>query len=166
MAAKYFAAIKLFVPITLINIFIIAGCEDNGVMPISNKSPLEFTWTVDTLHIEGNFQTLMTSIWGSSSKNIYIVGHTDGVKGTMWRYDGTKWIDIKLSANYGGPIIGAFDLSAVYGFSANDIWAVGHYLLDNPTPPPTFIHTSLIIHFNGSRWEVINPPKGDLLSQL
>lgn len=113
MAAKYFAAIKLFIPAAQIIILLTAGCKDSGVNPISDKSPFDFTWTIDTLHIEGNFQTIMNSIWGSSSKNIYVAGHAAGVKGIMWQYDGTKWIDIKLSANFGGPIIGAFDLSAV-----------------------------------------------------
>jgi hypothetical protein len=164
MVAKYFATIPLLI-LALI-LLLLEGCDDSGVNPILNKSPLEFTWTVDTLHIEGNFQTLMTSIWGNSSKNIYVVGHTDGVKGTMWRYNGTRWTDVKLHAIYGGPIIGAFELSTIYGFSADNIWCVGSYVYDNPSPPPTFIHPSLIIHFNGSKWEVISSPKGDLLTRL
>ncbi|NWF89265.1 MAG: hypothetical protein HXY50_07345 [Ignavibacteriaceae bacterium] len=62
--------------------------------------------------------------------------------------------------------MGAFELSAIYGFSADNIWCAGAFVNDNPTPLPTFIHQSLIIHFNGTKWETINSPKGDLLTRL
>jgi hypothetical protein len=49
----------------------------------------------------------------------------------MYYYDGNRWRPVDLA-------FGAFDLSAIYGFSANDIWAVGEKIFYNPNPPPNF----------------------------
>ncbi len=117
----------------------------------------DYTWTIDTLAYPGSFQTLMRDIYASSPTNVYVVGHNDqGGQGTMFRYDGNKWRAVDL----GSIIIGGISLSAVYGFGPNDIYAVGERIYDNPTPPPNFLDSSLIIHFDGVRWSEIPIQRG------
>ena len=112
----------------------------------------DYTWTIDTLAYPGSFQTLMRDIWASSPTNVYVVGHNDqGGQGTMFRFDGNKWRAVDL----GSIIIGGITLSAIYGFGPNDIYVVGQRIYDNPAPPPNFLDSSLIIHFDGTKWSEI-----------
>ena len=121
----------------------------------------DYTWTIDTLAYPGSFQTLMRDIWASSPTNVYVVGHNDqGGQGTMFRYDGNKWRAVDL----GSIIIGGITLSAIYGFGPNDIYAVGQRIYDNPTPPPNYLDSSLIIHYDGVSWRDIKIIKGSRLN--
>ncbi|MEK7264039.1 MAG: hypothetical protein AAB071_05960, partial [Bacteroidota bacterium] len=116
------------------------------------------TWTIDTLSYPGSLQTTMRDMYAVNEKDIYVVGHNeDNGVGTMYHYDGKKWSPVKLSWAVGGNISGAFDLSAIYGFGANDIYAVGFRYHDNPTPPPNYIDSSLIIHYDGTQWREVKP---------
>lgn len=38
----------------------------------------------------------MSSIWGSSEKDIYMCGHSAGPGGGLWHYDGKEWLEIDL----------------------------------------------------------------------
>ena len=150
------------IPYNLIFLFlIIQGCKSNNSLPLQPdppKDPRTYTWTADTLAFPGSVQTLMRSIWGSSKNDVYIVGHNSRGFGHMWHYDGTSWTDVKLKVSQGGNISGSITLSAVYGFSANNIYAVGQHNSSNPNPPPNFLFTSLIIHYNGSVWTEVSLP--------
>jgi len=122
------------------------------------KNPRTYQWTVDTLAYPGSFQTSIRDIWGSSLKDVYVVGHNDQNRGLMWHFDGKTWTDVKLSTTQGGAIVGPIDLSAIYGFSSNDIWVVGEHIYTNPNRPPNFLDSSLVIHYDGSKWtEAKNP---------
>ncbi|MGA9121300.1 MAG: hypothetical protein WB699_18175 [Bacteroidota bacterium] len=72
--------------------------------------------------------------------------------GKMYHYDGASWEPVKLITYEGGLISGAIDLSDVFGFATNDVFAVGQRIFDNPTPPPNFLDSSLIIHYDGNNW--------------
>jgi hypothetical protein len=122
------------------------GCRHNPVGPGNYKDPTKFTWTVDTI---GTFQTTMRSIWGTSPTNLYIAGHASSEGGGLWHYDGKSWSLANLSTIQSGNEFGT-DLSAVYGFSSNDIWAVGeHQYYQNGLKS----YTCLVIHWNGSKWQ-------------
>ena len=134
--------------------------------PPTPKDPRTFSWTLDTLAPPGSFQVFMKSIWGSSPADVYVVGHNaDPGPGTMLRYDGKKWSTTGFHAAEGGPISGPVSLEAVCGFNANDVWVVGERIFQNPTPPPNFLDSSLIIHFDGHSWsESAHSPGGILLA--
>ena len=127
------------------------------------KDPRQYVWTIDTIAYPGSFQTNMSDIWGSSPSNVFIVGHNDQGLGLMWRFDGTKWANVKLVASEGGNITEAINLSAVFGSGPNDIWAVGMTLDINPHPPPFFADSSLIIHFDGIQWREQKIQRGGAL---
>ncbi len=135
-------------------VFYCLGCKESPPepQPPTPKDPRTYTWTIDTIAYPGSSQTLMTDIWASSSTNVYVVGHNDQNRGQMYHFDGAKWMPVRLAAADGGTIVGPFDLSAIYGFSSQDIWAVGEKIYTHPTPPPNFLDSSLIIHFDGIQW--------------
>lgn len=136
---------------------ILLGCAKNPSGPQESfKDPRQYQWTVDTLAYPGSFQTSMRDIWGSSPKDLYVVGHNDqpGPE-TMFRFDGKTWKTTRFHAAEGGLVQGPVSLSAIYGFSANDIWAVGEHIYVNPNRPPNFLDSSLVIHYNGSKWSEV-----------
>lgn len=125
----------------------------------------DYTWTIDTLAYPGSFQTLMRNIWASSPTNVHVVGHNDQPgPGTMFRYDGTSWKTTRFHIADGGTVSGPVSLSAIYGFGPNDIYAVGQRIYDNPTPPPNFLDSSLIIHFDGVKWSEMKIDKKNRLN--
>jgi len=134
-------------------------CDKSPTGPEPLKDPRTYTWTIDTLAYPGSFQTAMRDIWGSSPNDVYVIGHNFLNYGLMWHFDGLRWTDVKLSTMQGGAIAGAIDLSAIYGFAANDIWAVGEHIFSNPNPPPNLLDSSLIIHYDGVQWreQIVRP---------
>jgi len=142
------------IPYILIAIFlIIQGCKDSGVDVIPVKDPRTYTWTADTLAYPGSVQTLMYDIWGSSPKDVYAVGHNNRSLGVMWHYEGSKWTDVELNYPFqGGNIAGAISVEAIYGISANNIYAVGYHISNSN------VHTSMVLHYNGTVWTEENLP--------
>jgi hypothetical protein len=133
------------------------GCKPESVGPSSSLIPgrRDYVWSIDTLAYPSSIQTLMRSIWGSSSNDVYAVGHNASNNGMMYHYDGIKWSPVTLSSVLGGPIHAGIDLMAIHGLSGNDIWAVGANTRHNPNPPPNYFDSSLIIHFDGTGWKQI-----------
>lgn len=132
------------------------GCKKDPVTSSAPKSLREFSWTVDTLDYPGSFQTVMFDIWGTASNNLYVVGHNDRGFGKMYGFDGTTWSDIKLSVSQGGTLSRTPDLTGIYGFAPNKMWAVGDLTHNNPNPPPNYFLSSAIIHFDGRSWREID----------
>jgi len=129
------------------------SCDKSPTGPEPVKDPRTYTWTSDTLAYPGSLQTEMRDIWGSSANDVYVVGHNDRGFGKMFHYDGKQWKPVGLNPIEGGMIDGPIDLTSIYGFAGNDIWAVGERIDINPTPPPNFLDSSLIIHFDGMQWK-------------
>jgi hypothetical protein len=133
------------------------GCEKNPADSKEvSKDPRQYTWSVDTLAYPGSFQTSMRDIWGSSPKDVYVVGHNSQAFGKMYHFDSKTWNSVRITVLEGGTIGGVITLSGIYGFAANDIWAVGDRSYDNPKPPPNFIDSSLVIHYDGKKWTEVN----------
>lgn len=158
---------KICFLIFIVVMFLI-GCNDNGIDVNPAKDPRTYMWTADTLGYPGSFQTLMYDMWGSSPKDVYVVGHnSSNGNGVMWHYDGNEWTNMKLLTSEGGYIEGAIDLTSVYGFSSTDIYAAGERIIGyNPNPPPNFIDSSLIIHYDGTAWRKVNVYNGRLLGDI
>ncbi len=146
-------------------LFTESGCRRNPVAPTPPKDPCTYTWTIDTLSYLGSAQTIMQSIWGSSPKDVYVVGHNDTGDGKMYHFDGKTWTPVTLyfPDRWGNA---AIDLGDIYGFAPNDIWAVGQRVLSNPNPPPNFLDSSLVIHFDGIQWNEVMLPRKRLLNRV
>jgi hypothetical protein len=143
------------------------SCKNKPTQPDDNTTKpgkRDYTWTIDTLSYPGSMQTLMRDIWASSPTNVYVVGHNDQPgPGTMFRYDGKSWKTTRFHVADGGTVSGPVSLSAIYGFGPNDIYAVGERIYDNPNPPYGFLDSSLIIHYDGVKWEDVKLKMGRML---
>ena len=120
-----------------------------------DRYPYKLNWTVDTL-TSGGSQTMMNQIWGSSTKDIYICGHSSFASyGAIWHYDGKTWDIVDISHLDTKP--GYLSVEGeVFGFKPDDIWiASSNTILSPPNPA---VYSSVIIHFNGSTWNKENIP--------
>ena len=142
-------------------VFLVEGCKKDPIDSSNNAKPgkRNYVWTVDTLSYPGSFQTMMRAIWGTSASNVYAVGSNDQAGwGSMYRYDGTRWKDVRLSWTQGGPIRHGFDLAAIHGTSTADIYVAGTIIGYDPLTQ-RFSDSSLIIHFNGISWSEVQLPR-------
>jgi hypothetical protein len=78
--------------------------------------------------------------------------YTCGSQNTVYRFDGTSWVDVAgpLRVPYGGatdPILNSID-----GFDEQDIYAVGY--------------NGSIVHFDGARWQQLDIPTNQHLHQV
>lgn len=80
----------------------------------------------------------LSGVWGSGDNDIFIVGGSDE-QGEIFHFDGTAWTPMELPANT-GLLVWAF------GFSPNDVWAVGRQ--------------GIILHYDGSTWASIDSQTG------
>ncbi|MHB2153296.1 hypothetical protein ACX8XN_02725 [Calditrichota bacterium GD2] len=136
-------------------IFNLSSCK-RSTEPIYNPAcpdttSHEFTWEFDTLAYPESYQTLVSSIWGSSENDVYAVGHNDRSAGQIWHWDGIKWRS--LVNNDSGPIdpfyLRGGSFNKVFGTSKNDVWIVGGNVRGSY---PNFTRQYLILHFDGKNW--------------
>lgn len=138
-------------------VFLIVGVTDcrHSTEPIPSplKNPRDYTWTMDTLSVDGQIQTSLEDIWGSSASDVYAVGRNSGYGETIFHFDGKNWgaIHPLPGTDYanGGR---SYELESIIGFSGSDIWVSGAELYYNKFPPPNYLDSSVIFHFDGSAW--------------
>lgn len=136
-------------------VLLVYSCSSNPVGPEIIKDPKQYVWSVDTLRFNDPtmIQSILGSIWGSSEKDVYAVGHGDAGNPIM-HYDGQSWTDMDKTKN---GIKLSYRAEWVYGFGGNDVWITGWaqaeygsiYFPDN---------VGSIIHFNGSSWTQYDLP--------
>ena len=88
--------------------------------PPETAAPELVTWTPTPTGGQGNF-----GIWGSSAGDVYMANWVG-----MWHFDGAAWTFI--------PELEWHGMLDVYGFGANDVWAVGP--------------SGRIVHYDGHAW--------------
>ena len=149
---KYIFAIGLLI-IVLLNL----GCKKAPTQPpVNERTTLEYNWEVDTLFNPHGYGVVPWSMWGSSPTDVWTVGFNLAGQGEMFHYDGVRWkrVTPDLGFNY--------ELLAIYGFGANEVYAVGSEIIIDTT-----LHTkSLIIKYNGASWQTESIIKGSGLTFL
>ena len=146
----------LFFSLVTIVLFTAVNCKkDPPVVPPVEKPPSHptITWTADTIHNPyGNYQLILSSIWGSDINDVYAVGHNEyGGRASMFHFDGTQWNVVKITKGEGGFIGSSIDLLRIDGSGKNDVWAVGSrgsYNFSN-------VDSSLVIHYDGTTWKEV-----------
>lgn len=100
-------------------------------------------------------QDLFTSVWASSSNDVWAVGWNGGGLGTFAaHWDGTSW------TRFTTPTVGSSDLiRGVSGSASNDVWAVGRYQQGSTIK-------TLIQHWDGTSWTIATSPNGPSNSEL
>ncbi|MBC8346139.1 MAG: hypothetical protein ISR89_06945 [Candidatus Marinimicrobia bacterium] len=141
-------------------VIVITGCslfDDDGP-----KDPRDYTWTIDTLYYPGALQTNMNKIWASSPEDVYVIGHSSVLSGSMWHYNGRSWISVPIIELYGGPILNTnYSLNDIYGFSKYDVWVVGRKSVRKKRSDGSYYYDrdgAFIIHYNGVEWKEIEAP--------
>ena len=135
-----------FYLICFASFFISANCKnDSPVTAKPPKDPSTYSWTIDTLSYEGSTQTLLDNIWGTSPQDVYASGFNERGWGELYHYDGKVWSVVI----HGHKKI---DVGQVFGFAPNNIFLVGGYIYLNPSPPPNFLDSSVILHYDGQQW--------------
>jgi len=140
--------LMLFMSIVCLFTFFFSCERDKTPLSIAvNKyTNHDYVWEIDTLYSPDALQISMRGIWGSNENNVWVAGHSDVIKYQLWHWNGQIWQSYNLSFP-GHP----HSLSAIYGFSNNDIWIVGD---DIQNYPNTEVR-NFIVHYNGSGWELI-----------
>lgn len=131
------------------------SCKKPIIGPDNNHTAKrDFQWTIDSLEYDepGYLppeQVSIFTIWGSSPKDVFAVGHSDVPRARIWRYDGKKWsVDKKWKRSGFDPngidyIVYPY---AVAGFDAQNVFvACNRYYEDLPD-------SAMIIKWNGSSW--------------
>ena len=103
----------------LIGALLVAACGAPG-------DNLDGTWTVDHT-VEGS---ALLSVWGSGPEDVWAGGGTTD-RGVVLHGDGETWTELDTGASS--------MLWWVYGFSGDDVYAVGE--------------RGLILHYDGSSWQ-------------
>lgn len=132
----------------IVHLFVLGGCKNDPAGPPPSRDPREYAWSVDTLAYPGSFQTLMYAIWGSTRNDIYTCGHNSSAFGSMYRWDGQAWTNVRLLVTEGGPLTRGGSFNGIFGFSSQNIYAVGR-----STMPESFL-----IHLDGTGWHEISVP--------
>jgi len=133
------------------------SCNESPTEQEKIKDPREYTWTLDTLKYNDPtiIQSKLSSIWGSSEKDVYVTGHTDGGN-AIFHFDGNKWKQIDLKS-IGINI--TFRGEWIYGFGNNDIWIAGKMGQVHTVGHPYYWQSvAALIHYNGIKWEQIELP--------
>jgi hypothetical protein len=144
-----------------------SGCEKSPTGPELIKDPRTYTFTVDTIAYLDAGQTNLYDIAGTSANNVYAVGFNSSYSaGTMFRFDGARWKSTGFHMSEGGPISGSVDFNSLLAFSSDNIWFVGDRSTLNPNPPPNFIDSSLILHYDGNSFTEYKAYGGSLLSSV
>lgn len=98
-------------------------------------------WEVQSPEMNANW---LNDIWADSDHNVFVVGY--GMNGaTIGHYDGQTWrtMESYIMAEPAG------ELTAIWGSSANNIFAVGGTIVQN-------YGRTMILHYNGAAWSIMN----------
>jgi hypothetical protein len=129
------------------------SCDESPTEQEKIKDPREYVWSMDTLKYKDPtlVQSLLSSIWGSSEKDVYVTGHAD-VGNPIFHFNGNSWEEIDESSNWIKP---SFDPYYVLGFAANDVWFVGtsQLRLNNKS-----FRAATFYYYNGDRWKLFELP--------
>lgn len=109
----------------------------------------DYVWAIDTIS-SGSFQTYLTSIWGSSSNDVWICGFDSDRSKSIMHFDGGKWStaqNIPLQSYAISPNI-------VEGVDANFCVIVGGAKYLNQQPPPTYYDSAMIMKYINGAWNV------------
>jgi len=140
---------KIILFFLLISLIITNSCNSPTENQQQFKHPRDMIWTIDTLSYPGSDQTIMTSMWASSSRDVWIAGHNDRSKGNLWHFNGNKWSDYVLSNDIERSPL---SFAKIYGLANNNVWVVGDREFTQGIDPSNRIFSDLIIQYNGKKW--------------
>jgi len=112
--------IRCFGILLILSLAAISSCKSGTEPGMNYKSPMEMTWTVDTLYYPGSIQTEMYNLLGLNNKDIYAYGHCDDNRGKLYHFNGTKWEVYDIT-----PYIYGCNVFKMLAFRSDNIIGVG-----------------------------------------
>jgi hypothetical protein len=122
--------LKIINALLIALIILTNSCNNLPTEPELQPGRRDYLWTVDTL-TPGGFYPTVRRIWGSSPKDVYVIGNGIPAERGMWHFDGKTWTPIAQET--------FINLYGLYGFSKNDIWI-------------SSVDSGKIWHYNGLSW--------------
>lgn len=156
---KIFASI-VYVCISLIIICLsFSCCSPTEAIDELLPGKRDYQWSADSITRPGF--PYISSMWGSSTKDIWGAGFSEDVNDCLWHYDGISW----KRATQGTPITewgqGSEIVGGVWGTAQNDVWAFGGRRFSNPERTEPFV-----MHYNGQKWTEVIGDKNNMSDGL
>jgi hypothetical protein len=146
---------KNMVTIVMLFALLAVSCKQ-PTAPKPERTVRDYTWTKTTLG-DGTYQIVPIDIWGSSPKDVYVVGHaSEWLKGKIWHFDGAQWSDISekyveafIAAYQGEKFLYHWSPQGVWGFGADDVWIAG------ARDTTGGLSEGFVLRYNGKVWREI-----------
>jgi hypothetical protein len=122
------------------------------------------SWSFTALGEEEGLEKCLWGVWGSSGKDVFAVGDVRGEysgnhRGLIVHYNGVSWSEI--------PYVINATLRGVWGSSGKDVFAVGTVDLGKIVDGVTYFNPrSIILHYNGTDWSVMDNGSTEALSAV
>ena len=150
---------KIILVLAIVLSFSSFSCDTTEPIP-DNIQPgrRDYVWSIDSVDY-GNLPGFieLSSIWGSSSNDVWGAGFTEDVRNCLWHYDGNIW----SRAVWNTPITeygnGSKIVGGVYGFSKDDVWAFGGRIFSNTMTTEPFL-----MHYDGNKWIEVSGDKSQM----
>ncbi|MEW6507951.1 MAG: hypothetical protein AB1432_09430 [Bacteroidota bacterium] len=182
------AITKLIVAILILIIFVNINSCNNITEPEILPGRRDYVWTRDTLRADKLGFQWLSGIWGSSPNDVWVVGDAATYVNKVWHFDGTKWKNYLLD-QFAAPIqIHGVSSSEIWMVTTiSDIWKYNgvKWSKDTTIVPQGYKrilfqdiygyryniyavgiaekadgdYTGIIVHYNGSRWRILNTPQ-------
>lgn len=127
-------------------------CTENPINGDNNIPPgrRDYVWAIDTIQ-SGSIQTYLTSMWGSSSQNVWVSGYDADNAKCIYLFNGTQWSPVIIpSTNF------IKQFYAMEGSNSNNIFFVGRANYFNPSPPPNFLDSAFVLQYLNGSWIIHN----------
>ena len=122
------------------------------------------SWSSIALDEEEGLEKCLWGVWGSSGTDVFAVGDVRGEysgnhRGLILHYNGVSWSEM--------PDVINATLQGVWGSSGTDVFAVGTVDLGKIVDGVTYFNPrSIILHYNGTDWSVMDNSSTEALSAV
>ena len=144
----------IIIPILVLS-WIFISCNRNPTTVKENNEQSgrrDYIWALDTIS-SGSFQTNLTTMWGSSSKDLWIGGYDADNSKCIYHFDGNHFNISPIPAT---SFIKQF--YSIKGISSDNIFFIGQANYINPVPPPNFLDNGFVIQYLNGQWKVHQIP--------
>ena len=148
------------VAISATDVWAVGFSNNNGTVHTLTEHWNGTKWSIVSSPNVGTLGSSLYSVTKVSATNVWAVGqYSASISAGVFaqtlteHWNGTKWSVVKSpNAGQAGSANGGF--FGVAAGAANNIWAVGFYVVNGTTP----VQTTLIEHWNGSSWSIVSSP--------
>lgn len=98
--------------LSILLLFVLSSCKTVDQPNVGPPGSRNYTWTVDTLKVDGGFMS--ANIWGAASNDVWLDGGGSSEDLCLWHYDGKTWKTVNA--------LPSSNLNALSGLDSDFIW--------------------------------------------